>query len=383
MSTTAASTLSSQPGVVDTAGVSIATATPSSSSPRNGCAYRPATWAASAPIWFHPTWTGKLIWCSALTWSAATASAPGVYSTHTSSSVPSWALLDPSSGVVGAIPGQAAVIPMNVPVDSGSARLIGGASRAPVYLYLLNAVTISGASQAVVQNFRVAPAGGTITLAREEVLPPARPGATATTSAQGVTSYTGGVTVIFDGGIYYHTPFLYVYGTDSTGAVYEARKPWSKIGATSYLTTSQQRPRGVNSLAWEFWTGTGYSPDPTRAAPILTLGGSKWLSQGPLSFASYRRQTVVATVAASSGISYGQLWLRRMHGAPAQTGAPQVSLGGSGAYLGGTLQLQPLLAGGMGASATLPSVPYVYTTQAGSGSAVTLATVWDSYTFTG
>ena len=70
---------------IDTAGISIATATPSLTDSRAGMIYDPTVLAAAVPIWFHPTRRGHYLMVAAKRWYDATpdGGTPGGYTAFT------------------------------------------------------------------------------------------------------------------------------------------------------------------------------------------------------------------------------------------------------------------------------------------------------------
>ena len=61
--------------------------------------------------------------------------------------------------------------------------------------------------------------------------------------------------VVFDKGMQYATPYLYLYGTHPSGTIYQIRKKWGEIGST------RQESSGYTP-GWEYFTGVGFSADP-------------------------------------------------------------------------------------------------------------------------
>ena len=335
MATTAPSQL--DPTSLDLSGISVATSSPSEVNPRTGTAYDPVICAAAAPVWFHPMpGRGSHLMLSARTWSAATPGGDvGFYADYTETLEPSWFVLHGPTGARSFVPGWGPTIPVTTAVEER--RLVAAASRAPDYLYLLHSAVIAGQPGALLQLIRVAPGGCHIYV--EEVLP----------SIEGV---------VFDRGLQYQTPFLTLYGTDPGGAIHAIRKRWAEIGTTT-------RQSSGYLPAWEYFTGIGFSLDPTQAAPLPGVS-----SDGPLSFAAFRQMVLMSTVVASGTDYLGRVWESRQ-GRPFRATATSVNLGSSAeSYLGHGLMLQPQLEANplrLASASVSAGVPYVLTTKARGG----------------
>jgi hypothetical protein len=360
-------TIQVDPASVDVAGLSIATATPSASNPRLGSVYDPVTWAAAAPIWLHPMADGRFLMACARRWHDAVPVAGG-YTSFTEDLSPSWCVLDGPTGRRSTVPDSPISIPMRT--ATGSAVLTAGASRPPGNLYLLNAVTIAGSPQAVLQSFQVR-TNGSVVLVAEELLP---------------TATVGTETVIFDHGLQYDTPYLVVYGADFDGNLYRLRKPWGRVGVNKRTQVTPQDYGDVVGMqvGWEFYGNTGYSFNPTELSALTAATGA-WTSQGPLSFAAYRGQVLATTVLDTGGTITGQQWISNKGRPFTKTGFP-VALGSTsdGSYLGGGIQLQAQLGANPAASAMTGSVlvgfPYCTWTKSSSAGVSSLNVAWDLWT---
>jgi hypothetical protein len=344
------------PGSLDTAGISVSTATPTADNPRAGTIYDFTTLAAAQPIWFHPLHDGRYLMVNAATWSAATpGGGVGSYASYTASDVPSWLVVDGVSGATAPVPGQPTVPFLSAPSE---ALVVAGASRHPGYLFLLHAATVGGSSAGIVQHFSVATSGA-ITLAAEEVVP---------------TVGTGAHTVVFDRGLQLTDPYLIVYGSDSTGTVYAARKPWSKIGVTTAMASPQtHRSLGATQVAWEYYTGTGYSPDSTECAPLTTVAGTSLRTEGPISLAQVKNQLILATV--DTATYTAQVHVSRS-GRPITPIGPPIVLGNTDSYQGGGLGLQPTLTPVTIPAGMVTAIPYVISTKLTDTSGDTLKNTW-------
>lgn len=370
---------------------------PDVSNPRLGNTYNAATWAAAHPIWFHPMYDGQLLEVVSRLWTDAApiGGTPGAYSAFTESTTPSWCILDGPTGRRTAVPNPMATIP-TIPLNTTatSVTVVAAVSRPPAALHLLYSATVSGQDTAILQRIGVNP-NGSAAVTHEEVLPvlgkrsdngeyavlPFTFDAPIDTTAPSFTPTaipTATNTVIFNRGVQIETPFIYVYGGDSAGNVYRIRKTWGKVGINRQFRATPQIHSGLagTQVGWEYFTGTGYSPDPAGLAHIPDL-----LSVGPLSFASFRNRTFLSTVTATGTARFGRVWTSTAGRPWIQTGAP-VPLGdtATGTYLDGGIQFQPLLGASPSASAmtstVLAGIPYVVTTKISAGGGDALNTAW-------
>lgn len=310
---------------VDLYGASVVTATRAASDNRRGVLYDNLVLAAGVPVHFHPISPTKFLVAFSRIWTAATPSATqlGFYSSYTESRVPSWFLADKTGwrGYVGSSP----IIPVQTAIDS--ITLVDGCSRAPDYVYLLHSVEIGGVTQGLLQHFQMTVNGRMIPIA-EELVP--------NLAGQGVS---------FDKGIAYTTPNLTVFGTDEDGNVFQVRKPWRAVGSSSY--TSAQS--GTTVTPWEYSTSTGWTTDPTQAAPEPGLNAA-----GPISQATWRKTTYLAITQTNGPAMSAQVFYEQPGQPWKKMGSP-IALGSTadGSYLGGTLQLQSML----GPTPTMVGVP--------------------------
>jgi hypothetical protein len=358
MATTAPSQL--DPNSVDASGISVASSAVNTAHPRAGAIYDLVTMAAAHPVWFHPLADGTYLMLNAQIWSAATphAGTPGAYSSFTTVSVPTWAVVNGLTGTRRSVPGQPITIPMKTAVSA--AKLIGGASCVPA-LYLLTAVTIAGAPQAVLQYFFPSSLIGGVTLGGEEVLP---------------TVVLGGQTIVFNLGVRYIAPNLVIYGADTSGKLYAIRKLATQTGTTA-ANPAMGNVKGSPPV-WQYYTGGGYGADPMSLAPVQT----GLVSAGPLSFGISQNVALMSTVVLGGSTYTGQLW-SSMAGRPwAKVGAP-VPLGLSGStYLNGGMQLMsqlspnPVVTG----PSVITGIPYCVSTKVTASGASTLANTWNLVT---
>lgn len=398
------------PDSLDIDGVTIATARPALSNSRLGSAYA-SFFQAAHPVWFHPIYDGRFLMINSLTWNAGApiGGIPGGYSSPTVSTVPSWLLVNGPSG--------RASPPVEIPfLTSGLSDqvVIGGASRPLAALYLLHQATYGGSANAVLQRISVNP-NGSITPAQEEVLPklgrrsddstwvslPWSPPTGATPQIPQVTESQDGYafssvsvvaqhvqaaaptitnTVIFNRGVRLATPYIYVYGGDAAGNVYCIRKTWGKVGINTKFRESPQTHPGIagTQVGWEYYVaGKGYSPDPTHLTPLDNL-----TTTGPMSFADFSRRSLATTVVSAGASRLGQFWVANSGRPWVKAGAP-ISLGSTvgTTYLGGTIQLQPLLGANPAAAAMTATVeagiPYVTSTKVAVAGGNAIDTAWN------
>lgn len=303
------------PTALDTAGLSIAT-TYVEDNPRSGIIYEPTTVAAAAPIWFHPLADGTHLMVMARRWHTATpGGGMGTYGAHTEDLSPSWVVVDGPRGSRSGVTGQSLSIPIDTTMPGRT--LIGAASRAPDYLYLLYGTETS----ALVQRIRIHNTGA-VAISVEEMLP--------TLVVEGEED-----PVVFNKGVQMSTPHLFLYGTDSTGVVYRMRKLWALLGSTR-PSPAANTPDAAP--VWEYYTGTGYSADPTLAAPVESL-----TTVGPLGFGAVRATQVITTVSETGGNHTGVFWTST-RGRPLRKLGITIPLGDTDQYLGHGLLPQPEIA---------------------------------------
>ena len=339
---------------IDTAGISVATAPPSADNPRAGTIYDPAILAAAVPIWFHPTRKGHYLMLAAKRWYDATpdGGTPGGYTAYTEDTAPSWLLIDGPTATRFPIPGYPVHPPIRTSVTS--ATLVGAVSRPPLYLYMLHKVVIAGSDQAVLQ-YVYASATDSVEVCAEEVLP---------------TVEVDGDIIVFNQGIEYATPYLHLYGTDSTGRLYRIRKSWGEVGVNK---PNPNRHIGPNApRGWEYYAGWGYSYDSAELAPLVGP-----TSDGPVSFALYRNATLMSTVRKDGDDYTGRLWVSKA-GRPWVDQKASIVLGTGDAYVGAGLRLMPLLgADSTSVGSAAAGVPYLVTTYSEESGVSRLLNTWD------
>jgi hypothetical protein len=342
---------------IDQAGISVVTTTKSATNSRFGSIYDPTILAAGVPVHVHPMTNGtQFLVAFAQRWTAATASQtqPGFYSAYTIDPTPTWFLTDQTGARTSL--GNTPAVPVVTPATSLTLR--DGTGKAPDYLYLLHTATTGGVSNGLLQHFRVTSQGG-VSAVNEEVIP-----------------NLASPAVTFDKGVDYNTTNITVYGTDASGNVYMARKPSGAVGASS---TTDPKTNLTTSLGWQYFTGTGWSAKPTDAAPVSGL-----TSNGPVSVATYGNYRYISTVQASGPVMSAQVFSRYLGAKPGwQAQGSSVALGSTadGSYLGGTLQLQPLLlasASTVNSPASATAIPAVASIKSRVSSQDTLAVTWSA-----
>lgn len=351
---------------VDAAGLSISTATPSSSNAQLGTAYDLATMAAAAPIHFHPLSSQSLggnsyLMINGVSWSAATASSTvtGAYTAFTANTTPTWVTVNAATGATSAVNGSTVI-----PAPDG-ATLTAAASRGSENLWLLHS---TGDPTATLQRWFNNQQVGNIQQVDQETLPIAT---------------NGDDTIAFTAGVHHSattTPYLYVYGAGSTSNnLYQARKAWATSGLSS-----------TSGTGWEVYTGTGWSADMSTAGPISGTAGPL-TSTGPVSLGHQSINRVAkAMTAGQSGVTYlattqgtttmtSQIYSSLAGRAWKPVGSP-VSLGTAGStYTGGTVQFQSHIgpnASMVDSTTSSSAIPYVVTTKASTGGHSTLNTNW-------
>ena len=317
---------------VDSLGLSTLSATMTAATPRAGSMYSPSVLAAGVPVWFHPRQDGNFVALFQSHWTGATVgtAGPQSYTAHTEVSTPTQVTVTPPGGGLTSL----GPIPTRLPGDDFA--LNGAASRTD---FLFTVGSLGGS--AIVQHHRISNTG-VMLLASEELLPPVK---------------VGTDSVIFDKGAHTETTgHLVLSGTDSTGALYQARRSWSRIGASTDADSN-----------WEYRGSKGWLSDPASLEPI---GLS---SAGPVSVTKSNDKRLISVVSSVTTTSdtgpdttaySGQIYTARLtdpFGSWKAAGDP-VALGDADTYLGGGLYLQPQLP--TNPAATLPpgsnnAVPYV------------------------
>lgn len=332
---------------VDASGLSVVTAGPNLTDARAGAIYSPSNVAAAVPLHFHPLKDGRFLMVAQRFWTAATivAGQQAKYSSYTELGG-CWAILNGGTGTLERVAGGLE-IPIRTSVDT--AQAVSATSKPQDLLWVLHQVTLNGNVAAIAQWWEVNYAGA-ISLTGEEVLP--------TIAVDADTS------VVFDKGINYDGgSFVVVYGTDQDDKLYCIRKNFGRIGYNRGVqATVPNKVSAIEGMAWQYYTGTGWSNDPTELAPMQ----DGVTTQAPVSFGSWRTQRIMTTVNENL---QGVFWTSNS-GRPWLQAAEAVDLGqlGDGSYVGAGVQLQDQVgASSVAAAGSNAAIPYVSTKRSTSG----------------
>lgn len=307
------------PQSVDTAGISLATATLDTLNPRTGQVYNPTTLAAGQPVWFHRLSDGRYVGLFARRLHSAVVADPQtggplVYSSVSESTVPCWAVFDPVSGAVSTL--------ADIPTETEGVRVLSAAVSRGDYLFVLSRI----GSEALLQHFRVGSRHALI-LQAEEIVP-------------------GGLGL----GLYVERNDLWLFGAKN-GKLALARKNWGRIGENNSANPF---------LRWRYRTARGWSKDLGDLAPL----GGDIPATGPVSMAVHRLRyyltapvyvpavAATGTTPASPARWEARTYTSRLIDARWARHPFTVPLGGDSTYAGGTAYLQPQLALTPGLSAT-------------------------------
>lgn len=287
------------PQSVDTAGVSIATATCRVEDPRQGQLYTPTALAAAAPVWFHHLQSANHVALFSRRLTNATpapiqqATGPLLYRSSTESTVPSWAVFDSSTGAVTKIG--------DIPSGTVGDRVLTAAVSRGGYLFTLSRIGDS----VLLQHFRVGTLQG-LTLQAEEVIP----------GSLGL-------------GLFADYNDLWVFGAKN-GLLTLARKNWGRIG-----DNTARNPR----MRWRYHGEKGLSDKITDLTPLA----GAIPAQGPVSVANFRNRFYLTVPVLVSGSWSAKTFTSRSVEDKWSAHPFTVPLGTDATYTGGTAQLQPQL----------------------------------------
>jgi hypothetical protein len=375
-------------GAIDDVGVSVTVSPRRASDPRYGTVYDPAGIAGVVPVHLHRLTTDQYIMVFSRRWHTATTSAtdPGGYTAYSQDTSPGWMKVGVPTGQPTAM-GSTYAIPMRTTYDS--AVLADAVSRSTEYLYLLTSVTKGSVTTGVVSHWWHNTTTGSVQEIAEESITEAcaRPVNTTELAWQSLTAderSVAGDKVVFNRGLWFLTPHLLVFGASSDNRLFMVRKPWGRIGindveqpSTMYrvLGTTAEDPR------WSYYTGDGWSVDRSLAAPIVDSKGAVITSLGPVSVASFRDRTWLATVIAEGDNRLARIYSQR--GQRVWTVEDTVSLGSvaDGSYLGDTLRFQQQVppatsSDPMSNPANDAALVYVVSTKSVSGDISRLNNTW-------
>jgi hypothetical protein len=368
---------------IDQTGLSVTVAPRRADDDRYGALYDLATLAGSVPVHFHPLTPNEYLLVFSRRWHSATPASdnPGRYTTHTEVIEPGWVRVSVPTGQRTVV-NNTYTIPMLTRYDS--TQLIDAVSRANEYLYLLTSATSGSVTTGVVSHWFYNTSSGSITEIAEEALPVGRVQPTTMTERAwaAMTSAerdTNGAAVTFDRGLWFAPPYLVVFGADADNQLFLARKPWGRIGYNQVQSPSSAMMAMTGSTTedprWTYWTGEGWSLDVHLAQPITDKTGAVITSQGPVSIATFRDRTLLATVAAQNTNRVAKIYTQRSS-QPWEAESATVPLGVAGSTYLDTLrwqqQVQPSLSStAMNNPATEVAIPYVVSTlETGSSSAL-------------
>ena len=299
------------PESIDSLGLSIVTSSKDYSDHRWGSIYEPTNFGGASPVYFHPLSGSRYIGLFRERWTDVTYSDTnlGFATAHTDDGLPSWVVVDAISGRTQVI-GDSYTIPTK---QTCTTRTLESAISRAGFLYTLSTVTYGDDTKSLIQFFHPVAAGTSVmTLAQEEIIP-------SITIEEDI--------IVFNRSIMLIAPHLIFAGSDQEGRVYFARKPWARIGNTSFPL--------------EFLTATGWhageDPVPTKLSSYGPISMFMWNNTMIASTVTFDEDGDVWGVVSKTNIltadvdwipfKYFQVWLGNL----------------SGSYLGGGLQMQPQL----------------------------------------
>jgi len=277
---------------VDSAGVSIVTATRTVDNPRLGSIYNPDTLAAADPVWFHRAHDGRYLALFRMRWHTATAAdttGPTLYSDYIETSIPCYAWINPTTGVA------------DGPHPWPGLDALSAAVSRDNYMFTLG---LDANGNAAVQHIVFTRLGG-LQFHNQEVVP---------------AGYYLGLHI--DG------RYLYVYGIGDDGYLARVRRNWGRIGIND------------PQMPWEYETPKGWTADPDEAASMP----GDLPADGPCSVGKFRDRLYVMTTRNVVDDWQGVLYSARpVDPVWKPVSAPPIDLGDDDTYLGGTAYLQSQL----------------------------------------
>ncbi len=360
------------PNSIDQAGLSVVTAS-RSDEVRTGTIYNPANLAAIALTYVHNLTDKKKLLLFSRRWHTATPTVDesGFFSAYTEDTSPGWVIANMPQGSKTLVNEQYGIPPSTY---FGTPRLIGGASRATEYLYVLNSYTKSGVTQGVITHWWYNTTTSALVPLAEEAVP-------------SITPDYDGQLVTFDRGIWLNDKYITVWGTSvDTNELYMVRKHWGRIGRNQPFGKKEAIAGNqffAASPVWTYWTGSGWSPNPLEAQPVTSVYSQPLTSYGPVSVANFRDQSFMSTVAVDGTDREAVIYHQR--GGSSWKEVSRVDLGSAlaaGEYINDTgLMFQPQVTPAvdsteMTSAANIAAIPYVINQRVLSGSDSQLQNVW-------
>jgi hypothetical protein len=269
-------------------------------------------------------------------------------------------------------------------------------SRSTEYLYLLFSATTGSTTTGVVAHWWQNTNTGSVQQVAEEVVTGAysRPTGTSPAAWTALTDdqrRAAGDQVVFNRGLWFLTPHLLVFGVSSDNRLFLVRKPWGRIGNnTVEQPGSDYRVLGYTAEdpRWSYYTGDGWSVDPTLAAPVTDAAGDAITTLGPVSVATFRDRTWLATVVAQGDNRVAKIYSQRGQRAWVAEGAVALGSTADGSYLGDTLRFQQQVPPSVTSAAMTntdndAAVPYVVSTKSVTGGVSTLRNTWGLWSVPG
>jgi hypothetical protein len=368
---------------VDSVGVSVTIAPRRASDPRYGALYDISTLAASVPVHLHRLTNEQYLMIFSRRWHSATPSAgdPGGYTDFTEDTTPGWVKVSVPTGQRVTM-SNGYTIPLVSNYDTPV--LVDAVSRSTEYLYLLTSVN-NGTKAVVSHWWQNTTTGAVIKHAEEQVTGaysrPANTSERAWLDMDDAEHEATGDSVVFDRGLWFLSPHLIVIGASSDNRLFMARKPWGRIGINLIEKSNSEygAPMGTaEDPRWSYFTGDGWSVDPSQAVPITDSTGTVITSEGPVSVVTYRDQTWMSTVIAEGTNRSARIYTQR--GQRAWVAQDSIHLGSTadGSYLD-TLRFQQQVPPSTTSDTMLNSdsaLVYVISTRSTTGGVSTLKNTW-------
>lgn len=332
---------------IDSVGVSVTISPRRADDFRYGTVFDTDLLAGVAPLHLHPLTNEQYLLVFSRRWHTATTSAddPGRYVSFTEDTTPGWVKVAVPSGSR-TLMNTGFSIPTQKSYDT--VVLTDAVSRSTEYLYLLTSSTTGSITSGVVSHWWHNTTTNSIQQIAEEVVTSAMSRPVNTTNLAWLAftdeeKLSGGDLVVFDRGLWFLSPHLIVFGSAPDGRLFMARKPWGRIGYNSRETVgSSYRTQGstAEDPRWTYYTGEGWSADPFLAGAVNDSTGTPITTEGPVSVATYRDRSWMATVASDGDNRHARIYTQR--GQRPWKLEDTVFLGSvaDGSYLGDNLRFQ-------------------------------------------